>query len=309
MNTHQDNLPEDEPDDIEIKLTKDLRQAVLTMNPAEVRFLCDAYYQMQSNRIRADGQIRSMKPNGEPHAVLDWLSNKSSRLEAQVKAALGVYCMSQHVGRWSRSVKGIGPVLGAGLMAHIDITKAPTVGHIWGFAGLDPTKKWEKKTKRPWNAFLKTLCWKIGESFVKVSGRQDAFYGKIYLERKALEIANNDAGKYVEQAKAGAERVGKDTEAWPWYAGCYPAGLTKTWVALADTKAREQLCKEKRGEPGTGLAMLPPGHIHARAKRYAVKLFLSHWWETAYVDHYKTPPPLPYPIKMLGHGHKIDPPQ
>ena len=38
--------------------------------------------------------------------------------------------------------RGIGPVIAAGLLANIDIKQAPTVGHIWRFAGLDPTNKW-----------------------------------------------------------------------------------------------------------------------------------------------------------------------
>ena len=32
---------------------------------------------------------------------------------------------------------------------------------------------------------LKELCWKIGESFVKVKGNPADIYGKIYEERKA----------------------------------------------------------------------------------------------------------------------------
>jgi hypothetical protein len=36
-----------------------------------------------------------------------------------------------------------------------------------------------------------------------------------------------------------------------------------------------------------------------------VKLFLAHYHEVAYKDHYKTEPPLPYAIAHLGHAHKI----
>lgn len=305
-NNHQNQDPD--PDDIIIKLTKDLRAAVATLNPDEVRFLVDSYYSMQENRIRAAGQVRSMEKSQEPHAVLAWLSGKSEQLEGQVKAALDAYSKSNPVGRWSRSVKGIGPVIAAGLLAHIDIEKAPTVGHIWSFAGLDPTKKWNKGEKRPWNASLKTLCWKIGESFVKVSGREGAFYGALYLQRKAAEIAANDTGKFAAAALAGAERVGKTTESWPWYAACFAAGTMREWTALEDPKARIEFLKQRRGEPGSGQAMLPPGHVHARAKRYAVKLFLAHWHEIAFQDKFGKPPPNPYPIAILGHAHKIEPP-
>ena len=255
------------------KLARDIKAAAITLSTDEARFLVDAYYQMQDNRIRADGQIRSM--GDEPHDVLSWLSVQSRVLENQVKSALDAYSMSSEVGVWSRSVTGIGPVIAAGLMAHIDITQAPTVGHIWSFAGLDPTKKWEKKTKRPWNAALKVVCWKIGESFVKVSGNENAVYGHIYLARKQLEVERNEAGLFADQAEAKLKtcRIGKDTDAYK----AYSAGK------------------------------LPPAHLHSRAKRYAVKLFLSHWHEVAYKVHYHADPPNPYPIAMLGHAHKIDP--
>ena len=271
------NTTEIEPTEQEsliTKLTKDLRKAVKTLNPKEVRFMVDSYYQMQENRIRAAGQVRSMSEDGEPHAVLDWLGNISNDLEGQVKAALDAYSRHDFMGKWARSQKGIGPVLAAGLSAHIDISKVQTVGQIWRFAGQDPTCKWEKGQKRPWNASLKVLCWKIGESFVKVSGNDSAYYGKLYLERKELETRKNEAGEYKDQAEAVLKA--RPTHA---QKAIYAAGK------------------------------LPPGHIHARAKRWTVKLFLAHWFEVAYKKHYQKDPPLPYPIAHLGHAKFIPAPK
>jgi hypothetical protein len=268
----------EEVDEAEVitRLSKDLKCAVTTMTPKEARFLVDSYYQSQDNRLRANGQIRSMSEGieAEGHKCLDWLAENDSKLENQIKAALDAWSKSKPMGIWARKIKGIGPMLAAGLLAHIDIEKAPTVGHIWRFAGLDPTCKWEKKKKRPYNAALKVLCWKIGESFVKVSGYEDDIYGKVYLARKELEAKLNAAGAYAEQAKAGLEHVDSKTEAAKFYAQ----------------------------------GLLPPGHLHSRAKRYAVKLFLSHWWEEAYRQHFKNEPPSPYPIQFGGHVHKIPAP-
>lgn len=260
------------------KLTKDLRNAAVTLGDDEARFLVDAYYQMQANRIVADNQIRSVEKSEtpEPHAVLNWLSDQNTTLENQIKGALERYAKSHIAGPWLFSVCGIGPVLAAGLVAHIEIEKAPTVGHIWRFAGLDPTSKWEKGEKRPWNASLKTLCWKIGESFVKVSGNDKDYYGKIYKARKESEIAKNEAGDFAEQAAAvlAAKKIGKSTDAYAAYS----------------------------------IGKLPPAHIHARAKRYAVKLFLAHLHEVWYKAHFGTMPPKPYAIAILGHAHQIPPP-
>ena len=142
--------------------------------------------------------------------------------------------------------------------------------------GVDPTSEWKKGEKRPWNAHLKTICWKLGESFVKVSNKDDAFYGQMYKERKALEIARNEAGEFSEQAAAKLKKckIGKTTDAYKAYSAC----------------------------------KLPPAHILARAKRYAVKMFLSHLHEIWYEHHYDEKPPAPYVMAHGGHAHKVPPP-
>lgn len=255
------------------KLTKDEKGAAVTLGKDEARFLVDAYYQMQDNRIRSDGQVRSMSKDGEPHATLQWLADMNRTLENQIKVALDAYSGADPVGQWMRSQKGIGPVIAAGFLAHLDITKAETAGAFWSFAGLEPSKKWEKGQKRPWNASLKVLCWKLGESFVKVSGYDDAFYGKVYKTRKELEIKRNEAGEFAQQAADMLERkkFSKDTDAY------------KAYIQ----------------------GKLPPAHIHARARRYAVKLFISHLHHVLYVNHYGKEPPLPYPIAHMDHAHVI----
>ena len=53
--------------------------------------------------------------------------------------------------------------------------------------------------------------------------------------------------------------------------------------------------------------ILPDGHIHARAKRYAVKLFLAHLHSVWYEIEFGREPPLPYAIAILGHAHHIKP--
>ena len=151
---------------------------------------------------------------------------------------------------------------------------AKTPGNLYSFAGIPPDAECKKGHKRPWNAALKTLCWKIGESFVKVHNNEKDIYGKLYAQRKALEIERNERGEFADQAKAklATTRIGKTTDAYKSYS----------------------------------VGKLPPAHIHARAKRWAVKIFLSHWWEVAYEAHYGEKPPFePYPIAHLGHVHKI----
>jgi hypothetical protein len=162
-------------------------------------------------------------------------------------------------------------------LAHIDIEKAPTVGHIWRFAGLDPTCVWEKKQKRPYNAKLKVLCaFKLGESFVKVQNHPNDIYGKVYVGRKRLEEEKNANLEFKDQAAKilATKNFDKKTDA---------------YKALIEGR-------------------LPQAQIHARARRYAVKLFLSHYFEASYRHHYGKEPPRPYPIQFLGHAHMIEGP-
>lgn len=258
------------------RLTRDLRNAARTLSTDEARFLVDAYYAMQSDRIRAEHQERTLSEGGEPHGVMSWLAGQRETLENQVRRALDAYSGAQPAGVWARSIVGIGPVIAAGLLANIDITRAPTVGHIWRFAGLDPTTKWDKGTRRPWNGSLKRLCWLIGESFVKVGGNEADVYGQVYKARKEQEIRKNEAGDFADQAAASlaSQKFDKDTEALKHY----QAGR------------------------------LPPARIHLRAERYAVKLFLSAFHEVSYFLEYGRLPPKPYAIEHLGHVHYAEVP-
>lgn len=260
------------------RLSRDLTKAAATMTDEEARFLVDAYYIMQDDRKRSNSQVSALAENEEPHAVLVWFAQQNATLEKQIARALDSYTAAHPMGSWMRTIVGVGPVISAGLLAHIDIEKAPTVGHIWSFAGLDPTRKWGKGEKRPWNARLKVVCWKFSQSIMKFSNRDDCLYGQLYKKRKAYEITRNDNGGNKETAaKILVERkFGKDTDAYKHLSG----------------------------------GKLPPAQIDARARRWATKLFLAHLHEVWYFSRFGKLPPFPYPLSILGHdkSHYIPPP-
>ena len=260
------------------KLSRDLRAAAATLGVREARYFVNSYYDLQDYRIASANQQRKLLEGQEPSEFMAWLNSNLEILENQIKAMLDKWSAAQPMGVWARDVTGIGPVIASGLLAHIDITKAPTVGHIWRFAGLDPTVEWKKGEKRPWNASLKRLCWLMGESFVKVSGNQRDIYGKLYLQRKAYEAKRNDAGELAPEAQ---RRIAEDDR--------------KPKAKRMDAELRVLL------ETGK----LPAKALHERSKRWAVKLFLAHWFEEAYRLHYNAEPPAPYPIAHLGHVHRI----
>ena len=124
------------------RLSKDLRAAAKLLSDGEARYAVDLYYTTQINRMRANSQIKAAQVDGEPNLMLQWIADNFTITEAGCKSALDTYAKHKRVGRWLLSIHGIGPVIAAGMLAHIDIAKAPTVGHIWRFAGLDPTVRW-----------------------------------------------------------------------------------------------------------------------------------------------------------------------
>lgn len=317
-----------------VRLGADLRQAARELSSAQARYLVDFYYQIQEYRLRAASQQHAAAVQEEPNLFIGWTFRMMSSTEGAVKTALDAYTNTLPLGQWMKSITGIGPVISAGFLANLEQTPPATVGAWWRFAGLDPTVKWLSRekakvlvkevcdekgvtgsrldaeivaviavranrnstrflsaaiddhggytrskiesmlAKRPWNATLKVLCWKLGESFVKFQNNPKDFYGKVFASRKAWEAEQNERHAYADQAAEWVQRVGKDTQAY----GYYERGL------------------------------LPPGHLHARAKRYAVKLFISHFHTVAYWLHFHRLPVLPYVIDVLGHADLILPP-
>lgn len=310
------------------KLSKDLRDAVGKMPDSAARVLVDFYDQIQEDRVRCAAIVRQADEAREPNELTSWLRDQFSTIEQQIKLALGHYALARRPGRWMMSQYGIGPVISAGLLAHINIDRAPTAGHIWRLAGLDPNVRWignegaedviqqlglKPKSKvtaediakaaqmvnrkaenitslilqeegsemtgknlkaalarRPWNAKLKRLCWIIGCSFMKFSGRDECFYGKVYAQRKVQEIERNESRAFRGQAEE----------------------------SLRTKKITDKTLRE-RYEDGR----LPDGRILLRAQRYAVKLFLSHLQHVMWESKHGTPPPKPYIIEHGGHVH------
>ena len=238
------------------------------LSAIELRLLVSNYYQAQEMRKRMDLQVRHLGDR-QPLQITTFAAEAFADIEQQIAKALDKLT-ADPVALWLKSQRGIGPVITAGLLAHIDISKAPTAGHIWSFAGLNPEMKWEKGEKRPYNAELKQLTWHAGQCFLKQSNDPDCFYGKLYREKKKEYEARNERGGF--------------------------AGKAKEYKGVTD-KGNKQLLTDGK---------VPKAYIDACARRYAVKIFLSHLHAVMYWDHFKKAPPKPFAISILGHAHEIE---
>lgn len=252
-----------------VMLRRDAKAAVEKLAEAgepgltTIRFLVESYYDHQRYRMEASNRVRAAVEAQAPEDLMSWLQHRWNDTESAIAYMLKQYVELEKTGMgvWATNHVGIGPIIGAGLLAYIDMDKAKHVSSVWRFFGLDPTLKWNKGERRPWNARAKVLAWKIGQSFLKFHNKPNCEYGKVYARRKALEVQRNEQGAFAETAK-----------------------LTLESRNIKDKETR------KIYESGK----LPAGRIELRAERYAVKLFLSAWWREAYRRKFGTEPEDPW---------------
>jgi hypothetical protein len=252
----------------------------------QIAELVNLYYNVQDFRIQNANRKRKGKdgepvveeiPPEEKSELAQWLDFWMHAGETVIYNKLKQWVegpLAPPETKWAYSQNGIGPVIAAGLSAHIHVEKADTVSALWKFAGQAPGfDRKVKGQKLCYNARLKVLCFKIGDSFVKVSGKDGATYGRLYVQFKEEEIRRNESGHYAEAAKRELEAKKFKTD-----------NVTK-----------------KRLQEGK----LSDGHLHARAKRRATKIFLSHYWEQARKAK-GLPVTDPYSIQIQNHTGKIE---
>lgn len=326
-------------------ISKEVKKSMANVSDDQIRVIIDAYYQTQAARIALQNQVRSVaqgydETSDENIMAIQWLLRDYENRENQIKKMISEYVKHVPVCSWAMSIKGIGPLFAANLYSYIDMDVCKHANQFLNYCGLNDNnipwlgkekaekivnEAWEKfglkksdkvtddvlmevaqksgrkfetvlrgfrshkeKTpsnsdrvalskylaKPPYNKELKTVCYLIGEAFLKVSNRGSK-YGEIYRERKAWETAQNEKLAYKDQAERLLKEKNFDKS-------------TPTYEFLSQGK-------------------LSPAHINQRAKRYATKIFLTHFFEACWIDKYHTAPPVIYPIAFQDHVDYIEP--
>ncbi len=250
LHAEADEIDLNGPDQIK-KVEKTITKQAAAYDRDDALMLVGFYYGLQKVRVAAGNKVyahTSRRDQLSDETLINTLKENMEVVERQAWAGLKRYAEASPLGRWCMSNLGVGPVITAGLLAHIDLHIATTPGKIIRFGGLDPTLKWNKGEKRPYNAALKVLLWKLGESFKKVSNKPDSLYGRLYRERKLREETKNANGEFAEQAQ---ERLA---------------------VAI---KNRYRVSEEQKKIWASG--KLQQVGVDRRACRYAVTIFLHHY--------------------------------
>jgi len=269
----------------------------------------DAYQAQQKHRIRVGNQLAQLQRDAdneaEPHGMLEHIHQQQKALEKSISTSIEICAIAHPMWWFFDQTKGIGPGLAMQILALLDIHKAPTAGHFWSFAGLNPDRKWGKGEKRPHCAALKRAMWLCAQQWIKLKNDPTADYARWLFERRDIEWRKNLDGKnaeYCEKALAG-KNYRADTDAKAWLSGqCCPI---KAEAMLAESKTPSaSACKSDEGVP-----MIPPAQVLARACRWTEKLFLAHLHDRWFRFEFGEAPPKPYVIEHAGHAHVIQPPQ
>ncbi len=160
------------------------------MESEAVRALVEVYYDVQKTRIAAEHRIRKAGEHGLSEAsvevLMDWVNERMGKQETELKAMVLKRIKEEPLWKqWLEGVKGVGPCIAGGLMAWIgDCSRFDTVSKLWAYCGMHvvdgeaPRRK--RGEKANWNGTLRTLCWKAGQSFVRVGQG----YRDLYLQEK-----------------------------------------------------------------------------------------------------------------------------
>lgn len=123
----------------------------------------------------------------EPPAILREVRDDLHAIEKSIYRYL--YGLVRDTVEWRfylSRVKGVGPVLAAGLLCLLHPARFDTVSKMWKYAGLHVVDgrapRRVRGQKVEWNPAARRLCWLIGRSFQMVGGAYKAFYRMFYAE-------------------------------------------------------------------------------------------------------------------------------
>jgi len=127
------------------------------------------------------------------------ISKGAERFETEAKALMKGYIESHPI-YWDflKKIRGIGPVLSSNVIKSFGYCERfDMVSALWKYCGLHvvdgKAPKRAKGEKIDWNPKLRTMCWKIGDSFVKA---RSPVYRQIYDEEKARRLQKFKAEKH-----------------------------------------------------------------------------------------------------------------
>jgi hypothetical protein len=306
------------------------------MSKEEVRFLIQDLYRSVGLQLATQRHSRALKKTTLSNAVIHNMYRETHRMRAHVRDCLGLWAEQFPAAKYFKDkISGVGPQTAAGLAAYIDIEKCKTISSLWKFSGLYPDSRppfhrealaildeavdkfkdihgaeryvdnlhrdhieyianklgysydrfvrlatARKGAAVTWNSILiavqkpryckmfKQICMSLGNDIIK----KKSVYQDLYRYRYAYEADRNDKGLYAKEAKKYLNRFDYDPR-------------KKAYAAYSQGK-------------------LPETHLVNRAKRWATKILLAHYYMIDYYIRYGKAPPDVYALDVL-KGERI----
>lgn len=255
------------------------------------------YYDFQSQRIQTQLRIGASEREGSLSkddlsiygltTIFDNAASFESDIEKIIKKQLKNYALyNQYLIR----LTGIGPMLAAGLIAYInDIEKFKHISSLWQYAGYG-MNRYCNTCKKP--TYL-TIQYDTGKKTKKLHPME------------SCPICENQTQPIIQKRISGYQSNWNDKlKALAWKSGMsfvkQSAARSKYRQLYDSIKADEQrLHPEKITE--NSKTLYNPGHLHNRAMRKIVKIFLAHLWQTWYRQKGLVATE-PYAKQLLGHS-------
>lgn len=307
-----------------------VRAAAVDMSIFEMRKLLKLYYKWQPIAQTAGAQLTDLQKHYPDNKVFKFIVQDIRGIRTHVSQFADIWVENHPAAKYFKdNVKGAGPIICATLACYIDIDRCKNhYSSLWKFAGFIPGSRrlydgeaWAivneakahfldkhgdtphmdharyilKKLNRPYGKNTKKFlakgptwkrlfsiascpqycvtlhlaCLSLGNTIIK----HKSLYQDLFRYRVAYETAKNENGDYASIAKQQLDRFNFNPE-------------KVAYKAYIQGK-------------------LPAGHIVNRARRWSVKIMLTHYYQIEYyIRHGKAPPDV-YALDVLKGNTKI----
>ena len=290
-------------------MTDDSNKATLE----ELRYLVDSYYDIQDIRIRTGNRTFQLEEKGimtkkERQTTKGKVSNNYVDMlkEIEIDIQKQIEDVLEEMPIWTefmKHIRGIGPTLAGGIIGYTykpmnskcpaapkhktcaceqSIERFNNISKYHAYAGYHVVNgqapRRQRNVKSNWNSKFRSHMWNVGGSFIK-QPEEKSFYRSIYTKEKL---------------KAGFIRT---PNGWD-----MPQEVREQWIAKGVGQTKNIQSKLEKGEEISNEKDAVKGHLDARARRKAVKLFLSHVW-LKWRELEGLPITDPYPMTKMGGKH------
>lgn len=264
-----------------------------------LRSLVETYYDYQSQRISTASRIRN---NCERNQISDELIEKygvkdllikAESFEEDIKKLLKVEIEKHPLHRkYLSRIRGIGPILASGLISYIaDISRFEHVSNLWVYFGWGMNR---------WCNNCEEFTY-VNVEFKNREGKKTT--AKRFKPQNKCPRCHNETIPVLQKRHAGYMNNWNDKAkvlAWKCGQSFVKSGPKSGYYRLYKQFKDEEMRLHPTKQVVKGKTMYNQGHLHNRAIRKVVKIFLSHLWETwRSMDGLEVTEP--YAGKILGH--------